>query len=936
MAYNLGYVSTDYNLGYTGAYTAYPYTAPYGLVDSNSLFAGQSYTDGSSFQITTGPSNGTLDAATAEASSLWGNDVDDIYTPTVDFKGYDTVTLTIRYADSSTAQWTATIKVGVPEVASVTLPTAGSYKAGNALAFTVTFDEAVDVTGTPQLALDVGGTVRQADYASGTGTSALVFSYTVQSGDNDATGLDVTALALNGGAIQDQETTPSAAILTLNSVGTTVVKVDTVKPVITVLGNNPFALENGTSYTDAGATASDTQSGALGTVTGTGTVDSNTNGTYTITYSGAGIVDTAGNVADNTTRTVNVVNTLSPTVVSVAVPANGSYKAAGVLTFTVTFDEAVNVTGTPQIALSIGGTTRQANYVSGAGSSALVFSYTVQSGDNDANGIGVTSLGTNGGTIKDSGGDAAILTLNAVGTTASVRVDTVKPAITVTGTNPFTLEKGATFSDPGATAADDQSGALGSVTGTHSIDTGTVGAYTVTYPGTGIVDAAGNVADDATRTVNVVDTTGPSVLAVAANADATYAIGDTPTFTVTFNDTVVVTGTPQLNIDVGGVARAATYQSGTGTSSLVFQYVVVEGDVDTDGVGITDLTLAGGTLQDTAGNAADLTLVNVSSTTGVLVDGIRPVVVLGDLETSSATPVVSGSSGDALSLTLLVTGVGTYTPSPLTGTWSQQLPTLTDGTYAMTLDGADASGNTAVQATATLTVSGATPVTPPTTTADCETSGATAFNLQVDEVIEEAYERIGMEVASGYDARTARRSLNLMMTEWANRQITLWTVERRIIPCVVGQADYVLSTADVDVMEVAVRVSSSDYVIGRTSRNESLYIPNKAQGGRPTQWVFNRTVPAAIQVWPVPDRNMSLVVDLFKFTEDVTASAQCVATPRRFLPAMVAGLAYHLALKKRPQLVGQMRQLYEEALMHAANADEEVHSFTVRPRRSGR
>ena len=216
------------------------------------------------------------------------------------------------------------------------------------------------------------------------------------------------------------------------------------------------------------------------------------------------------------------------------------------------------------------------------------------------------------------------------------------------------------------------------------------------------------------------------------------------------------------------------------------------------------------------------------------------------------------------------------------------------------------------------------------------TSGTNDFNLQVDDIIEEAYEQIGMEVASGYDARTARRSLNLLLTEWANRQITLWTVERRIIPCVVGQAAYDLTTADVDVLEVAVRISSNDYVITRTSRNENLYIPDKTKGGRPSQFLFRRTVPAQLEVWPVPDRTMSLIVDLFKFTEDVSGSGENVAMPRRFLPAMVAGLAYKLSLKKRPQLVGQMKQLYEETLMHAMNADEEVHSFTIRPANGAR
>ena len=116
MILNLGSVSNGVvQMGYTGAYagggTVYPYTAPYGLVDTNSLFSGQVYEDGSEFRIVTGPSNGTLDAAGAESGTLWGNDVDDIYTPTAGYTGDDSVTLEVKYVDGTTAQWVATIAV---------------------------------------------------------------------------------------------------------------------------------------------------------------------------------------------------------------------------------------------------------------------------------------------------------------------------------------------------------------------------------------------------------------------------------------------------------------------------------------------------------------------------------------------------------------------------------------------------------------------------------------------------------------------------------------------------------------------------------------------------------------------------------------------------------------------------------------------------------
>lgn len=212
------------------------------------------------------------------------------------------------------------------------------------------------------------------------------------------------------------------------------------------------------------------------------------------------------------------------------------------------------------------------------------------------------------------------------------------------------------------------------------------------------------------------------------------------------------------------------------------------------------------------------------------------------------------------------------------------------------------------------------------------TSGTFSFNLSVDEIIEDAYERIGMASGSGYDLRTARRSLNLLLTEWVNEDITLWTMERRTIPLIAGQADYVLNAADVDVLEVALRTSGSDTVLTRTSWAESLYTPNKDQQGRPNQYLFDRQVTPKITLWPVPDNsNHSLVINVFTFIEDIGAYGNEAATPRRFLPAMIAGLAMKLAEKKAPQRLAEKTAQYQEALMLALNADEEVKSFTVTP-----
>lgn len=206
--------------------------------------------------------------------------------------------------------------------------------------------------------------------------------------------------------------------------------------------------------------------------------------------------------------------------------------------------------------------------------------------------------------------------------------------------------------------------------------------------------------------VPVVDETAPTVSSVAVPADGTYGIGDSLSFTVNWDEAVDVTGTPALNLDIGGSARQANYASGTGTSALVFSYTVQSGDLDTNGITVSSLTLDGGTIVDQADtpNAANLTLNSVGATSGILVDGVAPVISINPLTTLDTSPIVSGSAGDATSLTLVVTGVGTYNPTPSGGTWSQQLSTLALGDYAMTLNGVDAAGNAAVEKTATLSV----------------------------------------------------------------------------------------------------------------------------------------------------------------------------------------------------------------------------------------
>ncbi|OLF82667.1 hypothetical protein AWH63_06590 [Marinobacter sp. C18] len=246
-------------------------------------------------------------------------------------------------------------------------------------------------------------------------------------------------------------------------------------------------------------------------------------------------------------------------------------------------------------------------------------------------------------------------------------------------------------------------------------DTLTIG---YTQPGDGFQDLAATPNDLATLSGQAVtnnstqqppDVTGPVTQSVGVPTAGTYAIGNDLSFTVNWDEAVTVTGIPALNLDIGGTSRQADYVSGSGSAALVFTYTVQAGDEDDSGIAVSSLTLEGGTLQDASSNNATLTLNSVGDTSGVLVDGVAPVISINALTTTDTTPVVTGSAGDATSLTLVVNSV-TYNPTPSGGTWSQQLPELALDTYPMTLNGQDAAGNAAVEAQGTLSVVAELPV----------------------------------------------------------------------------------------------------------------------------------------------------------------------------------------------------------------------------------
>jgi len=203
------------------------------------------------------------------------------------------------------------------------------------------------------------------------------------------------------------------------------------------------------------------------------------------------------------------------------------------------------------------------------------------------------------------------------------------------------------------------------------------------------------------------------------------------------------------------------------------------------------------------------------------------------------------------------------------------------------------------------------------------TSGSRDFNLDVGEIIEEAYERCGLEVRTGYDARTARRSLNLMFADWANRGLNLWTVNQGIITLTAGQAQETLTSDVVDVLEMVLRRDNTDYEVERISRGEYLTLPNKTTQGRPSQFYFDRQIDPVINLWSVPENSTDQLVYYYvRRIEDADALVNTTDMPFRFYPCMVAGLAYYLSMKRAPERAQLLKVVYEEEFQRAADEDE--------------
>ena len=219
------------------------------------------------------------------------------------------------------------------------------------------------------------------------------------------------------------------------------------------------------------------------------------------------------------------------------------------------------------------------------------------------------------------------------------------------------------------------------------------------------------------------------------------------------------------------------------------------------------------------------------------------------------------------------------------------------------------------------------------------TSGATAFDLDIDDIIQEAYERCAIRTNSGNDLRSARRSLNILFSEWSNRGIHLWKVALNTQALTSGTATYDAPSSTSDVLEAYISTSSgttastNDVSLTKISRSDYASKPNKGATGQPSEYYVDRQTTPTITLYQTPDASTFTHLKFYcvKRIEDAGAYTNQADVAFRFIPCMVAGLSYYLAMKINPQLVQQNKMIYEDELQRALTEDGQRTSVYITP-----
>mgnify|MGYP003634722612 FL=1 len=219
------------------------------------------------------------------------------------------------------------------------------------------------------------------------------------------------------------------------------------------------------------------------------------------------------------------------------------------------------------------------------------------------------------------------------------------------------------------------------------------------------------------------------------------------------------------------------------------------------------------------------------------------------------------------------------------------------------------------------------------------TSGTRAFSLDVATAIEEAYELAGLEARTSYDAVTARRSLDIMFADWSNRGIQMWEVTKVTQDLTKGTSEYPIETYDIDILDAyiqkTVNTVVTDLTVERIDRNAFVNIPAKATQSRPSQYWLERLTTPVIHLYPTPENSTDkLIYYSWRRIQDSGAAINDLDIPSRFIPCLVAGLAYYLCIKKNAQKLPVIEGLYEKALVNALRYDEDQATVKLVPKMS--
>jgi len=219
------------------------------------------------------------------------------------------------------------------------------------------------------------------------------------------------------------------------------------------------------------------------------------------------------------------------------------------------------------------------------------------------------------------------------------------------------------------------------------------------------------------------------------------------------------------------------------------------------------------------------------------------------------------------------------------------------------------------------------------------TSGTTAFDLNIDEIVEEAYNRCGINGMSGYDLKRARRNLNILFSEWGNRGVHLWKVELQTQALAAGTISYTVPTSVSDVLEAYISTSSgttsstNDISLTKIDRSAYAALPNKGSTGQPSQYFVDRQTTPIINLYVAPDASTYTHLKYYTINriEDAGAYTNQADVAYRFIPCMISGLAYYLSFLKNPQSTSSLKLVYEDELQRALNEDGQRASVYISP-----